>query len=180
MPVWPVRPGRAFGPHSLNLTSISFQAIILGLLPLGILTVLGRALYAFKAINWISISGMFGVFTGSCVLIIAEHIGSIFLAIHHFALSQFATLLIVGIGFLIFTKKIYLKTFWRNYLFWKFRVLTGISIVYFFYPLPEFKITNKMDVLFNLIFNISVSSICLIFIWFIFGILKLDKLKKML
>ena len=54
----------AFGIDSLNLTSITLKVVIIGLLPLSILTLLGRALYAFKAIKWISLSGIFGTIVG--------------------------------------------------------------------------------------------------------------------
>ena len=168
----------AFGTESLELTSMSLKAIILGLLPLGILTILVRALYAFKAINWISISGIMGALVGTIFLIIADRKGSIDWAIYHFFACQLAALLLVGVGFLKFTEKIYLKIFWKRFFMWGFRVSVGIIVVAWIYPFPVFEMSSKWNVLLDLVFHGLNSTILLVGIWFLVGILKKSQIKR--
>ena len=169
----------AFGIESLELTSICLRAIILGLLPLGILSILARALYALKAIKWISLSGIAGVIVGSLFLYVADKIGSINLAIHHFVGSQIAIFLVVGIGFLKFTKKIYSLSFWTHFITWCLRVIFGLSVILFIYPFPEFEISNKLNVLWDVVFHGINSTIILIAVWFLVGIITKGQITRL-
>jgi len=168
----------AFGTESLELTSMSLKAIILGLLPLGILTILGRALYAYKAIKWISISGIAGVLVGSIFLVIADSKGSIDWAIHHFFACQLAILSVVGIGFLKFTEKINSINFWALFFMWGLRAGVGVIGVAWIYPFPVFEMSSKWNVFWDLVFHGLNSTIILAVIWLLVGILNKGQIKR--
>jgi len=162
----------AFGIDSLNLTSITLKVVIIGLLPLSILTLLGRALYAFKAIKWISLSGIFGTIVGLMFLYLGHYKQDIDWALYHFPASQISILFITGLGFLYYTKKIKSYKFWKSLILWFFKISCVFSIILSLYPFPDFDFKDKWELFFEILIHATSSSSLIFIMLFCFGIIN--------
>ena len=167
----------AFGIDSLNLTSIALKVIIIGLLPLSILTLLGRALYAFKAIKWISLSGIFGTIVGLMfyiwVTIKGHCLGSL-----SFSCKSNKYFIYNRIRFLYYTKKIQSYKFWKSLILWFSKILFVFSVVLTLYPFPDFDFKDKWELFFEILIHGTSSSSIIFIMLFCFGIINFKEAIK--
>jgi len=166
----------SFDDSSLQITYICLKSVILCLIPIGINTILMRAVYSFGGIKIISLSLFLGNISSILVLYYASIIQSITLATYNLLINSIVTSFFIAISFLKFTKKLYSFHFWKKLLIWLFKLVLGIIIVVSSYQFPKFEYIAKTDVFIILIKNYFLITLYLISLWLLFGVIKFKHL----
>ena len=168
----------SFNNQSLETTYLCLKAVILCLVPIGINTILTRAIFSFGGIKLISLSIFLANLSGCLVLFYANVNKSLIIAIYNLLINSLISLIIISYGFLKYTKKINSISFWMKSISWLMRVFVSIIIVYFNYPFPSFEFKNKFNLILDLLIHYSGITFFLFLLFFIFGIIKINHFKR--
>ena len=136
----------SFDDSSLQITYVCLKSVILCLIPIGINTILMRAVYSFGGIKTISLSLFLGNISSILVLYYASIIQSITLATYNLFINSIVASIFIALSFLKFTKKLYSFHFWKKLLIWLFKLVLGIIIVVSSYQFPKFEYIAKIDI----------------------------------
>ena len=104
----------SFDDSSLQITYVCLKSVILCLIPIGINTILMRAIYSFGGIKTISLSLFLGNISSILVLYYASIIQSITLATYNLFINSIVSSIFIALSFLKFTKKLYSFHFWKK------------------------------------------------------------------
>ena len=166
----------SFDDSSLQITYVCLKSVILCLIPIGINTILMRAVYSFGGIKTISLSLFLGNISSILVLYYASIIQSITLATYNLFINSIVASIFIALSFLKFTKKLYSFHFWKKLLIWLFKLVLGIIIVVSSYQFPKFEYIAKIDIFIILIKNYFLITLYLLSLWWLFGVIKLKHL----
>jgi len=166
----------SFDDSSLQITYVCLKSVILCLIPIGINTILMRAVYSFGGIKTIALSLFLGNISSILVLYYASIIHSITLAIYNLFINSIITSIFITLSFLKFTKKLYSVYFWKKLLILLFKLLLGIIIVALSYQFPKFEYMAKIDVIILIIKHYFQITLYLLSLWLLFGVIKFKHL----
>ena len=166
----------SFDDSSLQITYVCLKSVILCLIPIGINTILMRAVYSFGGIKTISLSLFLGNISSILVLYYASIIQSITLATYNLFINSIVASIFIALSFLKFTKKLYSFHFWKKLLIWLFKLVLGIIIVVLSYQFPKFEYISKIDIFILIIKNYFLITLYLLSLWLLFGVIKLKHL----
>ena len=165
----------SFDDSSLQITYVCLKSVILCLIPIGINTILMRAVYSFGGIKTISLSLFLGNISSILVLYYASIIQSITLATYNLFINSIVASIFIALSFLKFTKKLYSFHFWKKLLIWLFKLVLGIIIVVSSYQFPKFEYIAKIDIFIILIKNYFLITLYLLSLYVVW-VIKLKHL----